>query len=319
MIDIFTTTFSVTFIAVLKVFLVALAAGILVRKNIITQDHIKSLTGVTVKVFLPCLIFSSITGTFDPGAFKIWWVLPLMGVVMIFFGLFAGYLVFRRELPEKKNMLALSSLQNAGYLILPVGSILFADQFDRFALYCFLYMLSMSLLLWSIGKYLVTSGETEKLSWKGFMTPPFVANIFALLLVFTHTKSIIPSVLYDSIDLLGQATVPLATFILGAVLGSITFRWRAYILDAARVMAVKLMLVPLATIIVILLTGLHDNNALMANFLVLQGASAPATGLILQVRNYGGDVQKISSIMLVSYILCVFTMPFWLAVWDCVK
>ena len=79
MLDIFTTTFWATFLAVLKVFLIIFAAGILVRKNVINQGQIKALAGVTIKLFLPCLIFSSIITTFEPGALKLWWVLPLMG------------------------------------------------------------------------------------------------------------------------------------------------------------------------------------------------------------------------------------------------
>lgn len=317
MLDIFITTFWATFLAVLKVFLIIFAAGILVRKNVINQDQVKALTGVTIKLFLPCLIFSSIITTFEPGAMKLWWVLPLMGAAMVFFGLAMGGLIFWRDMPAKKNMLPLAGMQNAGYLILPVGAVLYADQFEKFALYCFLYILSMSPLLWTVGKYLVTAGADEKLSWKHLITPPFVAIILALILVFTRIGGFIPSVAVDSISLLGQATVPVATFILGAVLGGIPFKWRPYIADGARTMAVKFLLVPLATIAVLQFTSLRDSDPLMAGFLVLQAAAAPATALILQVRHWGGDEQKISSIMLMSYIVCIFMMPFWLAVWQC--
>ena len=58
MFEIFTTAFSETFLAVLRVFIIIVAAGLLVRRGVITQQQIKSLTTVTVTVFLPCLIFS---------------------------------------------------------------------------------------------------------------------------------------------------------------------------------------------------------------------------------------------------------------------
>jgi len=120
-------------------------------------------------------------------------------------------------------------------------------------------------------------------------------------------------------DLLGEATVPLANFILGAVLGSISFRIRPYIADALRVAGVKLLLIPLLALLILHFTKWFSDDALLCNFFILQAASPPATGLILQVKNYGGDVQKVSSLMLVCYSLCVLTLPFWLALWHCIR
>ena len=120
-------------------------------------------------------------------------------------------------------------------------------------------------------------------------------------------------------DLLGEATVPLANFILGAVLGSISLRIRPYLADAIRVVGVKLFLIPLLVLLVLRFTDWFSGNELLCNFFILQAASPPATGLILQVRNYGGDVQKVSSLMLVCYSLCVLTLPFWLALWHCIR
>ena len=40
-------------------------------------------------------------------------------------------------------------------LVLPVGLAIFPEQFDRFALYCFLFILGFNAVLWSVGKALV--------------------------------------------------------------------------------------------------------------------------------------------------------------------
>jgi len=216
-------------------------------------------------------------------------------------------------------MLALAGIHNAGYLILPIGTVLFPGQFDKFALYCFLHILGMTPLLWSLGKYLVSSADDEKISWSGITTPPFIASITAIGLVFVKAGDYIPAVAVESVDLLGSATVPLATFILGAVLGSIHLNIRPHLADGVRALGIKLLLIPLLTVIILRVTGVFADDGLMARFLVLQAAAAPATGLILQVRNYGGDEQKISSLMLLSYIACVFTMPLWMAVWEIVQ
>lgn len=315
--EIFTSAFSGTLAGVLKVFFIIFAAGALVRLKVITSQHITSLTAVTVNIFLPCLIFSNLTQTFDYKDFPIWWVLPLSAVAMIAFGLAAGFFFFMRELPEKKNMLALCSIQNSGYLVLPVGQALFPRQFDTFANYTFLYLLAFGVFMWSLGKHLTTTRERERISWKGLFTPPLAANFLALGMVFAGWSRYVPGFMADSIEMLGNAAVPVANFVLGAVLGSITLHLRRHLKDALKTTAVKLVLLPIATIAVLHLLGVKDSYPLMGSFLVLQSAAAPAAGLILMVRAYGGDENKISSLMLFSYSACMFLMPVWIAVWDC--
>lgn len=97
-------------------------------------------------------------------------------------------------------------------------------------------------------------------------------------------------------------------------MGGVTFRLRPYLWDATRVVAIKLGLLPLITVLVVHAVGLDAADPLLARFLVLEAAAAPASGIVLQVRTYGGDEQKVGSLMLVCYGACLITMPFWLAV-----
>ncbi len=120
----------------------------------------------------------------------------------------------------------------------------------------------------------------------------------------------------DGVDLVGQAAVPAATVVLGAVLGSVTFRLRPHLWDATRALAIKLGVLPLLTLTTVWALGLEQVDPLLARFFVLEAASAPAVGIILQIRTYGGDEQKVGSLMLVSYAACVATLPAWLAAWE---
>ena len=314
----FTAAFAGTFLAIFKVFLVVLGAGILVRRGVLGQSVVTALSNVTVTLFLPCMIFSKVIENFTPDSFALWWTLPLVALAMPAVGLAVGSVMFLRELPQKKNMLALASMQNAGYLVLPVGLALYPDRFDRFALYCFLFILGFNAVLWSLGKRLVTEGESAN-GWRSFVTPPLVANLTALALALTGARRAVPSVVIDAVDLVGQAAVPVATVVLGAILGGVTFRLRPYLWDAARVLAVKLGVLPLITVLVVRALNLDAVDPLLARFLVLEAAAAPASGIVLQVRTYGGDEQKVGSLMLVCYAACLITMPFWLAVWETVS
>jgi len=319
MLTTFSAAFSGTLIAVLDIALVIGVAGVLVRKKVITQEHITSLSAVTVVVFLPCLIFANVVKNFDPGALPFWWTIPLAGAAMPLVGLGLGALVLMRELPEKRNLLPLASMQNAGYLVLPIGLKLFPDRFDTFALYCFLFILGYNPLLWSIGRLLTAADDGRIGIRRALLTPPLVANAMGILCVLLGVDAWIPKVALEAVELLGQAAIPVATFILGAVLGSIRLQLRTSWWDAVRTSAIKLMALPLITMAVVWMAGLDRSEPLLARFFVIEAAAAPATAIILQVRTYGGDEQKIGTVMLLSYLACTVTLPLWMALWGVVS
>ena len=308
-------TASTIFQAVFQLTLISLAAGILVKRKIVTQDQVQSMSAVTVTVFLPCLILANVITTFDPAGFGLWWTLPLAGTLLVFTGLFCAALLFGFK-REKKSHLPMASMQNAVYITLPIGQILFPDQFDTFALYCFLLILGLTPLMWSIGKVLIAGTRGPKARWQDFVTPPLVATLAALFFVFTGLKAALPQAALEATALLGQATVPLAAFVLGATLAGISIRHMPPVRDLAVVCIVKYLILPGLTFAVLFHAGLHQSMPLFCSLMIIQASAPPATNLILIVKNYGGDGQAAGSMMLVQYLLCLPAMPVWLALWQ---
>ena len=302
--------------ALARVFIIILVAGILVRKKIITQEHINALSKVTVIVLLPSLVFSNTLQHFSTETLPYWWVLPLMGIAMSLVGVLFASGVFAVDFRKQRNMIAVSSMQNAGYLVLPVGQIVYPERFIEFSLITFLFILGYNPLLWSLGKYLSTSDDKKvKIHLKDMITPPAVANILSLVLVLLGWQKIFPDIFVDSVDLIGQAAVPIATFVLGATLGTVSLRKFPKLVNIIRVVFVKYIMLPVVTIFILKYFDIGKNYPLLADFFVIQAAAAPATGLILQVRTYGGDVQKVAGMMLITYVVCLLALPFWIALW----
>ena len=52
--------------------------------------------------------------------------------------------------------MTLASMQNAIYIVLSVGQVLFIDEFDQFALYCFLLILGTIPVMWNLGKVMIS-------------------------------------------------------------------------------------------------------------------------------------------------------------------
>lgn len=303
------------FSAIFQLFLISLAAGILVRKNFVSKPQIQVLSAVTVNVFLPCLIMAKTLAQFHPEAFTLWWILPVSGVLMIGCGLvFSGFL-FRFN-PEKRPFMTLASMQNAIYIVLPIGQVLFADQFDRFALYCFLMVMGLNPVMWSVGKVMISGQAQGRIQWKDFITPPLVAIFISVAAVFTRVSSFIPESVVASLDLLGQATVPLAVFILGATIGTITLKSLPSLKDILIVAGVKFVLVPSAVFAILYYGKVYASMPLFCSLMMIQAASPPATNLIIIVENYGGDTPSVSSMMLIQYLACILAMPLWISAWQ---
>ncbi|MBF0113393.1 MAG: AEC family transporter, partial [Desulfamplus sp.] len=135
-------------------------------------------------------------------------------------------------------------------------------------------------IMWSIGKVLIVGKKDVGIEFKDFITPPLIATIISILLVFTGLSSILPQTLISPIDLLGQATVPLAAFILGATLGMISLTDVPPLKDICIVAAVKFILVPLTVFLVLYTTEIYKTMPLFSNMLIIQASSPPATNLI---------------------------------------
>jgi len=178
---------------------------------------------------------------------------------------------------------------------------------------------------------MLTAEVGDRFRLKDIFNPPMVATLIALIMVFSglrdlllptgnSTVSSIPGslidVVFSTIKLLGDATVPLALFILGGILGSISFRFNDIKRDVMKVSVIKFILLPLSTILILYATGLNANYPLLATFFIIQSAAPPAIVILMQINKYGGDEQKVGSVLFVTYLICLVAMPVWLSVWQ---
>ena len=315
MAETFITTFLSMSQAMGHLLIVSIIAGFLVRKGLIKEIILNQLAKATIRFFIPCLIFSKIILNFNVSDFTNWWLFPLYSFALTIIGLIVGWLFFRKKLPQGRYLLALCSLQNGTYLILIIGSVAFKEQFDRFSIYCFLFTLGLTIGIWTLGKWLVIPRNlTVKNSFLKLLNPPLVANVLGIVFVLIGFRPYIPETVINSIDLIGQAGIPLATFILGSTIGAVNISFKSITSDVLKVLTAKLFIVPVITLIVLLLLNVGVTDPLLADFLILEASVAQASTLIIQVRRYGGHLEEIGLIMMISYIVSLVSVPLWLSI-----
>lgn len=300
--------------AVIKLALVVVVSGSLVRAKIIAKETIRPLSQLVVTFFLPALILSNILGKLDTQETPNWWTMPLCGVGLCFLALGIAIVAPSKVLRERRELIPASFLQNSAFLVLPLAQSLLGEQdYATFSLMVFLFLIGYNPMLWLFGKHFMRpKEENEAFAWKNILSTPLLSCVLAIFLVLSGLRDFIPNMAMENLAFIGEGTVPLATFILGATLGSMKIDIRPYWKDIVFVAIKKLIIVPAIVFGAILYIPWLYSTPVVALFFILQAASPPATSLAIQAQAYGGNTDRIGSILLGNYALCIITIPVWI-------
>ncbi|MFW5877979.1 MAG: AEC family transporter, partial [bacterium] len=100
--SLFGQTFISIFGGLLNIFIIAALAAFLTHRKLVTQEVINGLSKLVVMIFLPFLIFYTVTQELDPGIQTYWWTLPLLAILLPSIGLFLSWILFYRHANRKK-------------------------------------------------------------------------------------------------------------------------------------------------------------------------------------------------------------------------
>ena len=302
------TSFLATLGALVQIALVIGVSAWLVYKKVFDETHIRALSGIVVHLSLPCLVFDSILRNFNVAEYPGWWKFPLMGFITVLVMFPPSWLIFRNQQEKGNALSAMVTFQNAGYLVLPIGEVLFPAEFDRFSIYLFLLLLTYNPLLWSFGSFLISHRKGMKIRPGQVITTPFVATVLAMFLVFTGLRDWVPGLFLESANLVGRSCVPLATIVLGLTMGALHVRRMPSVYNISRVLLLKLIAAPMLMLAVLKYTS-FSSGPLEDAFWMLEMSSPPATGLALQAVYFGGDEQLVCGVLVVAYLVALFTIP----------
>jgi predicted permease len=241
-------------------------------QGMFTQVTIKQLSRLSVNVFLPALVASSLGRRLSITMLAAAWFMPLVAMLHIAIGFVVAFLVRDTVVKPPPHLhrafLCAITFQNSSALPLVIAKALASqppfssdpDAFGKFASYIFVYNVGWQLIFWTIGwSYLTqqdapTAGRSES-------TPSDSkdAQSFAVTVIRQACRS--PMIIASGIgitiglitplrdalfgdgggfqfvgtalDTLGQAAVPVVTLVIAATLGKAALRSRAAVGDVA--------------------------------------------------------------------------------------
>jgi predicted permease len=334
----FWPSFGVALSGTLKVFVMALAGAFFVWQGWFDQAAMRALGRLIALLTMPCLIFYHFAVNFDPATFPGWWKFVLIGIGITGGGLLLGKIIALRH-DNNDEATLLVGFQNAGFFVLPMlQALLPGKEYARGALMLFVFVVPFNTSLWFCGSRFLL--HKKNFDYRTILTAPFCATMLSLLFygllhdwVHGFNDTLVMRVLFGdtqpggdvgAVQLIGELTVPLATILLGA---SVAESLRGPLGDitgkrvAIEVTVVKMLIYPLFGYFLLRWASAHLSWSALQDpvvqlLLMLQFAAPPAVNLSVFSQQNGYAMKFIPLACLVSYIVCLVTVPFWVAlVW----
>jgi predicted permease len=289
---------------------VVMAAGYAMRKiGILTAEADRSLTRVVVTLLAPCLAFDVIIGNEALANPKNWLMPPLLGFATVVLGVFASRLAAQvfgiREGKVRRTFVYTTSLQNYGYIPIPLCAALFDRETAGvlFALFVGVEMGFWSIALWQL------TGRAEG-GWRQAISPPMVAIPCALLLNSLGAEKWMPVSVDTTFHLLGQCAVPMALLLSGALIAD--YMKRESLQHGAKTILVSgLVRIALVPILIMVFAKFMPLDPALKAVLVLQAAMPAAIFPIVVTKAHDGDVATALQVVIGTSLIGLITIPLW--------
>lgn len=300
--------FAIAFSNVLLTLLYILPGFICRKTGIAKSEHLPTLSAILMYVCSPCMIVNSFfdikrSGT-EIGRVMLFFLVALVIQAVLTFVL---YFIFKKKFDDVKyRMLTVSfGLGNAGFFGIPIIKAILPG-YPIVASFACVYIVGMNMLTFTIGAYCLTGDRKRMTLKKAFLNPSFIGLVVALVLYVLNVKSIMPQMLLDAINLLNRITTPLCMIILGIRLASVSFKklfTRAYVYI---ICGCKLLIFPFVCLGIIYF--LPVDPVFKAAIFILGGT--PCASVMLNLAEmYHGERELAANCVLLSTLLCIFTIP----------
>jgi predicted permease len=252
---------------------------------------------INMMILLPALLFHVLSGKdFHLGEYG--W-LALGGVVIVLGSGLLALVVAKLARLSYKTFVPPMMFTNAGNIGLPLAVFAFGEQALPAAVVLFLVENGLH---FTLGTYLMD----HRARFRKILAQPIVLATLAGI-AFSFMEWRVPVPMGEAIGLLGQASIPLLLFALGARLTRIDFsEWRIGVLGA-------LVCPTTGLVMVLLLRPFLELNPLQTSLLLVFSMLPPAVLNYLVAEQYQQEPGKVASIVLLGNLAGFFTLPIALA------
>lgn len=290
---------------IIKLFLMVFMGYAVVKLRVMKSSDSMVLSKAVLYIIIPCVMISAFQTEFSPE--KMHGLLLAIGAGILTQALLLVLTVVIRK-PLRMSLVEWTSVyySNSGNFIIPLVTSLLGPEW---VLYASGFLAVQTIMQWT---HLKNAFSHENLiSWKAIFGNLNLISIFAgLILFFLQIR--LPAVANETLKSVGDMIGPLSMIVTGMLMGNIDLKAvftnkRLYFIAFMRLVAY-----PAAALVILFASRLayllpDGKMILLVTFLALLTPAASTVTQMAQV--YGEDSEYAGAIGVITTLLCIFTMP----------
>lgn len=286
---------------IFAMFLMVAVGFILYKRNMLTENGVREMSSLLLKIVTPMIIMSSFQREFDYGLFIEWSAMFLVSLLTYIISIAVAEVFFRNKSTHALAESKLGAiLPNCGFLAFPLMQAL-AGDIGIF--YGSTSVILLNIIQWTYGVRLLK--PHEKIGARRlFVNPGVIAVVLSLILFISPVKLSAP--VFQAVSAIGSLNTPVAMIVLGAMLAQTDIKSAFFKTYYYKIAFLKLILIPMIMIVVLRFLPLSDNVRLIA-FICSVVPTATALSMLSQI--FDKDYIHSTNTVVISTVLSVITMP----------
>lgn len=275
-----------------------LAIGcLLFRFELLTKEGSRSLANLLIYISLPCAIIQSFCISDGPEIRQALLPSLFLGALLLLLSMAISAVLFRQEPLQNFG----AAFSNAGFMGIPLISASLGEQAVFFSAG---FTAMLNILQWTYGQRLLSRQKTKR-PWKALLNPLMVGFLIGLALFFS--RAVLPSAVLSCLSALSGLNAPLAMITVGAYLAQTDFHDMIFTARNYWVCAVRLVLIPLMSIV---LLSLFSGVSVSLRYALLIAACAPiGANVAVYAQRLNGNYTYAVQLVCLSTLLSIVTMP----------
>lgn len=287
---------------VLVLFLLIGVGALLTKLGFITERGASSMTDVVLYAVTPCVIVNAFQREYQPELLGSLLTALLCAFLVMLASVILAELLYRKKEISRAVVLKFSLVfSNCGFMALPLQEAVLGKDGVFFGA---AYIAIFNLFMWTYG-LIVMSGKTEpKAALKAVVNPGVIGTVIGLLLFVFSVR--LPDVILSPVQFLAALNTPVPMLVIGYHLMRSDLRRILKDKGAYFAMAMRLILIPLAAVGLMLLSGVDGVVAVAVTIAVSSPVAAFTT---MMSAKYGRDTELSAGIVSASSLFSLVTMP----------
>lgn len=275
-----------------------------VKAKIINREFGTKLSNFVVEITLPCLMLASLASVPESIQKSDVWMMVVVSALYYLIMPFIAYAISRLLMVKKEERRLytyMSIWSNVGFMGFPVIASIFGEGALFFVT---IFNLFFNLSNYTLGVILMQKEGTGRPDIKKFFSFGMVSALLAFVLFLADIK--LPTILNDTMKMIGSATTPLAMVVIGIALTGISFRRIFSEFRLYPFLVIKQIVLPL--LVWLLLKNIILNPFLLGIIIIIT-AMPVATTTVLFANRFDNHLELATKGVFITTLASVVTIP----------